>query len=263
MRAPKRIPGRAVAAALVLTLTACGSAPPTTSGSHQYESLVLTSRLEAGFGLAPAAPISWIAPQATQALEPDLAFDLIAVDAAARTIDTSVADMSELPQPAWWSGRCNAGRHVGAYALGASFRGVQACGPQPGKTTGRLVFFFPGAWGEYEWQCTELVYRFLYLAYGVAPYNGNGDQVVDNYRPSFGGNLVKVMNGSGALPAPGDVLSYVSVHTSIVTRVEVDAEGNGTVDVLEQNAPNNGFATLKVSHGKIAGVKNWLHRQLA
>lgn len=119
--------------------------------------------------------------------------------------------------------------------------------------------FFPGAWGEYEWQCTELVYRFMYLAYGVVPYNGNGDQVVDNYRPQYGGNLVKVTNGTGSLPSPGDIVSFVSQHTAIVTAVTVDEAGNGTVDILEQNAPNDGHTVLTVSGGRIAKVKNWLH----
>jgi hypothetical protein len=100
----------------------------------------------------------------------------------------------------------------------------------------------------------------MYLAYGVVPYIGNGDQVVDNYRPVYGGNLVKVTNGSGVMPSPGDVLSYTRMHASIVTRVDVDASGNGTIGVLEQNAPNDGSATLAVRNWRIAEIKNWLHQ---
>ena len=99
----------------------------------------------------------------------------------------------------------------------------------------------------------------MYLAYGIVPYNGNGDQVVDNYRPGYGGNMVKVTNGSGELPVPGDILSFLSVHTAIVTGVQVDAEGNGSIDILEQNVPGNGTATLAVKNFRIARVKNWLH----
>ena len=221
----------------------------------------MASLLEARIGQAieARAAIEWPAPRVAAAVQPEVGFDVLIGDAAAEAMADALADSADLPLPAWWSGECNADKHRGARPLGASYRGVQACGPQPGKSTGRLVFFFPGAWGEYAFQCTELVYRFLYLAYGVAPYTGNGDQVVDNYKPSYGGNLVKVANGSGALPAPGDVLSYLSVHASIVTRVDVDADGNGVIAVVEQNAPNDGSATLKVSGGRIAGVKNWLH----
>jgi hypothetical protein len=190
----------------------------------------------------------------------DLDFGLLAGLAAIDSVDPAVADSYDLPTPPWWNGVCDAGNYRGAKPLGASFRGVQACGPQPGKSDGRLVRFYPGAWGHYEYQCTELIFRFMYLAYGVRPYGANGDQVVNNYRPAYGGHLVKVTNGSGELPSPGDILSYVSVHTSIVTRVDVDAQGNGTIGVLEQNAPNDGSATLTVRDFRIAGINNWLHR---
>ena len=103
----------------------------------------------------------------------------VAALAVASSTEPALNDTDDLPFPAWWKGECNSGVSRGAKPLGASFRGVPACGPQPGRSDGRLVFFFPGAWGEYEWQCTELVYRFMYLAYGVRPYVGNGDQVVD------------------------------------------------------------------------------------
>lgn len=208
-----------------------------------------------------SAVISGLATE-SQLTPPDLA-TIATSSAIARRVAAVAADSADLPQPPWWSGSCNAARHRGAFALGASFRGVQACGPQPGRTDGRIVFFFPGAWGEQEWQCTELVYRFLYLAYGVVPYNGNGDQVVDHYQPAYGGNLTKVTNGSGQLPVAGDVLSYVSMHTSIVTKVDVNLLGDGTIQVLEQNAPNDGHATLAVAHGRISGVKNWLHHTVA
>jgi hypothetical protein len=254
VRSPKRKPGRAVAAALVLTLTACGSARPTSApagrplgGAFLATPIPALKTLEAGFATA-VEPVA------------DLDLAQVSAQAAVFSVDPSVADNYTLPAPDWWKGVCNAGSSRGAKPLGASYRGVLACGPQPGKSDGRLVRFFPGAWGEYEWQCTELVYRFMYLAYGVRPYNGNGDQVVDHYRPEYGGNLVKVTNGSGSLPSPGDILSYLSVHTSIVTAVDVDLTGTGTITVLEQNAPNDGRATLSVTNGRIAGIKNWLHR---
>lgn len=246
---------------LVLTLTACGPAGPisATSGHGARGALVAAPLVP---GLKALEQVVAARAQLDTRID-DVDLSGVAATAVAVSDAPVLTDTVDLPFPPWWKGECNRERSRGAYPLGASFRGVQACGPQPGRSDGRLVHFFPGAWGEYEWQCTELVYRFLYLAYGVRPYNGNGDQVVDNYRPEYGGNLVKVRNGSGQLPSPGDVLSYVSVHASIVTAVDVDASGNGTIRVLEQNAPNDGSATLKVTNFRIAGVKNWLHRTSA
>src|SRR3954447_22023865 len=120
-------------------------------------------------------------------------------------------DSNPLPAPSWWSGSCDSGNYAGAHALGASFRGVEVCGPRPGAdgAPNRLVRFFPGAWGELEWQCVELSMRYLYIAYGVSPYGANGKDVVDNYTPASGGVLVKVANGTpGTPPKAGDVISF-------------------------------------------------------
>ncbi len=280
MRIPARaMAARAMTAGLVLTLTACGAGPDT-GAPHGAPHVAAHVAAQPGALVrsAPAASTSFdvgvayavdraaVAPTTALTLaEPtpiSPAIDLeVTLDApAVGSLEWAVrADQADLPQPAWWSGTCNANRSRGAYPLGGSFRGVQACGPQPGKSDGRLVRFFPTAWGEYEWQCTELVYRFMYLAYGIVPYVGNGDQVVDNYRPSYGGSMVKVSNGSHDLPVAGDILSFVSVHTAIVTKVHVDADGNGSIDILEQNAPGDGTAKLAVSGFRIARVKNWLH----
>ena len=62
------------------------------------------------------------------------------------------------------------------------------CGRGPGSAQGGTdveEHFFQGAWGEYEWECVELVMRYMYLVFGIAPsqrqwrypvvsnYNGN------------------------------------------------------------------------------------------
>lgn len=267
---------RAVAAGMVLVLTACGASPETPgvatrSAGIAFADVAATDRdpsvayfdTRVGFtigradaGRAGAA----VAPGGTTPTSPAVDLDVTLDMPAFGTLEYAIrADQADLPQPSWWSGSCNANRSRGAYPLGASFRGVPACGPRPGKSDGRLVRFFPTAWGEYEWQCTELVYRFMYLAYGIVPYNGNGDQVVDNYRPAYGGSMVKVTNGSGELPVPGDVLSFLSVHAAIVTGVHVDAQGNGSIDILEQNAPGDGTTKLAVNGFRIARIRNWLH----
>jgi hypothetical protein len=208
-----------------------------------------------------AAASALAAGARVDALPGDIDVAVLDTSAANAGLDAAIRRRTgDLPQPSWWNGVCNANVYRGAKPLGASYRGVQACGPQPGGSQGRLVHFYPGAWGLYEWQCTELVFRYLYLAFGVRPYNApTGGQLVDNWRPEYGGSFEKVRNGSGAMPAPGDVLSTTATHAAIVTAVDVDAAGNGTITLLEQNAPNNGSSTLKVSGWRIDKVKNWLH----
>ncbi len=170
-----------------------------------------------------------------------------------------------ISQPSWWSGACNVNNNFGSYKLGSSYYGVDACGPSPGSNQGRLVHFFPGAWGEYEWQCTELVKRYLYLRYGIAPYGANGKYVVSNYP---GSELSKTTNNGTEIPSPGDVLSisYSDVdmvgHAAIVTAVSVNSSGNGTITILEQNggADSNGSRTIPVTNKIIDGnVTGWLH----
>lgn len=179
--------------------------------------------------------------------------------------------MADLPRPAWWDGDCDYDYYFASpesydaisFRLGATFRGVDACGP--GTTQGGYyvpVLFFPGAIGEYEWECVELSRRYLHLAYGIAPYYANGNAVVSAYS---GRTLQKIENGSPyAAPQPGDVLAYpflsAAGHSSIVTASDVDPEGNGTLTVIEQNNALSGTNTLSVKDWKVqGGVSGWLH----
>jgi len=180
------------------------------------------------------------------------------------------------PAPAWWSGSCDSGNYPGAHPLGASYRGVEVCGPRPGAdgAPNRLVRFFPGAWGELEWQCVELSMRFMYLAYGVSPYGANGKDVVYNYNPASGGALVKYFNGTvGVAPAPGDVLSFGATasssfgHTGVVESTYVDVSGNGEIHILSQNDTADGWRVIPVKNWSVDGpavglgvVPGWLHK---
>jgi hypothetical protein len=181
-----------------------------------------------------------------------------------------------LPAPSWWAGSCDSGNYPGAHPLGASFRNVEVCGPRPGAdgATNRLVRFFPGAWGELEWQCVELSMRYLYIAYGVSPYGANGKDVVDNYTPASGGGLVKVANGTpGTPPKAGDVISFGATiyssfgHTGVIESTNVDGAGNGTVRMLSQNDTTDGWRTLSVNNWSVNGpaaglgaTTGWLHK---
>jgi CHAP domain len=180
-----------------------------------------------------------------------------------------------LPAPTWWSGSCDSGNYGGAHPLGATYRGVDVCGPRPGAdgAPNRLVRFFPGAWGELEWQCVELSMRFMYVAYGVSPYGANGKDVVDNYTTASGGGLVRIANGTGVAPAPGDVISFGATgssplgHTAVVESANVDGSGNGSIRLLSQNDTTDGWRTVSVSNwwvngpaGGLGGVGGWLHK---
>jgi hypothetical protein len=182
-----------------------------------------------------------------------------------------------LPAPSWWSGSCDSGNYVGAHPLGASYRGVDVCGPRPGAdgAPNRPVQFFSGAWGELEWQCVELSMRYMYLAYGVSPYGANGKDVVDNYTTASGGGLVRIANGTvGTSPAAGDIISFGATttsplgHTGVVESTNVDDSGNGTIRILSQNDTADGWRTISVSNWWVDGpgsggfgtVGAWLHK---
>jgi CHAP domain len=171
------------------------------------------------------------------------------------------------PTPPWWSGNCDVNNHSGSYPLAASYNGVEACGPGPLQGGyDKLVHFFPGAWGEYEWECVELVARYMYLVYGIHPYSANGNTVVSNYSGSV---LSKVSNDGASLPSPGDIVSEADTttnpdgHTGVVTAVNV-SDGTGTVTIMEQNASASGWGTIGVS-GNVLGslVTGWLHNAAA
>ncbi len=166
--------------------------------------------------------------------------------------------------PPWWNGECDSGNYIGAVPLGAAWHGLLACGPRPASegAADLTVRFFAGAWGEYEWECVELSMRWMYLAYGVDPYDANGYDIVDNYSASDGGGLVKIVNGTvGQAPQPGDILELPSEdHTAVITAQSVDAEGNGSITVIQQNSSANGWGAYAVSDWNVAGASGWLHK---
>lgn len=178
--------------------------------------------------------------------------------------------VGDLPFPIWWEGDCDAigfehATGTAAYPLGAEYRGIKACGPRPFADGGpwRWVNFGDG-YSQIEWQCPEISKRFLYLAYGIPPYLGNGNQVVTNYQ---GDLLEKVWNCTpGRAPEPDDVLSYGATstygHTALVAAANVDGAGHGTVQVIEQNSSRSGFSTLAVRDWCVVAytdVIGWLH----
>lgn len=145
--------------------------------------------------------------------------------------------------------------------LGQYYQGVPACGPRPayGGIDESAIFYNGAPWGVLQFECVELSLRWMYLAYGTPPYSGNGDQLYANYSSSRGGTyLYKVQNTAGPpyWPHGGAVLSYetggTGGHTSVVIGSSADGNGNGWVDVMEQNASYGGYARLTMTNYQVA-----------
>jgi hypothetical protein len=234
----------------------------------------LSENLSQG-GANPLQPQSIPAGISLSALNPDAPStslsSLQAVPPAATSLPAPQAVQTNLPAPAWWNGDCDTVnyqvRNPGhpAYPLGASYLGMKACGPRFfDYRVDTLIGFYPGAYGQFEWECVELSMRFMYLAYGVPPYGANGNQVVSAYR---GSRLKSISNKTvGKAPQPGDVLSYgISTtvgHTSVVTASNVNAYGNGTISIIEQNDSASGARSHDVTNWNVIdsmGVIGWLH----
>jgi hypothetical protein len=175
---------------------------------------------------------------------------------------------ADVASPSWWNGNCDVNNNPNSYPLGASFNGVEACGPRPIFTTqsDHLVNFGAGA-SEFEWECVELVMRYMYQVYGIAPYvvsNNAAYNVVNDYSGSV---LTKVSNNGVSLPTPGDILAFAASanhptygHTAVVTAVGVDSNGNGSVTYLQQNASANGSGSVAVTNNTLGdSITGWLH----
>jgi uncharacterized delta-60 repeat protein len=183
----------------------------------------------------------------------------------------------DVNKPAWWNGStCDdasyyAATGVHSIVLGSVWHhGVYACGTNPmSAMVDRVVQFFPGAWGEYEFECVELVMRFLYQEWGIAPFSGNGNTIKANAPAS----MVFYKNDGSRGIVPGDVITENASaqnsagHTMVVTAVSLDVTGTGTVNILEQNASSAGQRSLNVVNGQIQPdtwcwgqtIQGWLH----
>jgi hypothetical protein len=151
---------------------------------------------------------------------------------------------------------------------------VKVCGPRPFFDGAPDVTWTHGGWGEYEWECTELVFRYMYLADGITnAWQANGNTVYANYNSSYGGGLIKIANGSGTPPVPGDVISFGATaansagHVAVVESTSVNASGNGSIRLISQNDTTTGWRTLAVSGGTVStagtglgAAIGWLHK---
>ena len=206
---------------------------------------------------------------------PDTAIDLGSAYLNSTHGVTSLAAPIDVGIPSWWSGTCNDNNYfpatgVHSFLLGSSWHNVPACGPLPYKVTTQdhLVRFFSGAYGEFEFECVELVMRFLYQEWGIAPWAGNGNQIA-NSPPS---SIVFHSNGTSSM-VPGDILTEnasaqnSSGHAAIITSINLDNTGTGTINILEQNSSSNGSRSLHVTNWNVdpdpgaysQTIQGWLH----
>ncbi len=214
-----------------------------------------------------------------------LVLSVIAAPTFVAMVDpASAADSPAVPvkSPSWWDGPCDAGdwdaaaaadgwTGPGAHPLGASYLGVEVCGPRPAVDGAPDVEWTRQGWPGLEWECVELAMRFMVQIYGVHPYSANGNDVVSDYSQSDGGGLVVIQNGTpGVAPEPGDVISLSDGgegHVVVVTSTDVDAYGDGSITVMSQNDTGNGWRTLQVSNWWVQGFNvftptAWLHDPL-
>jgi Putative Ig domain len=135
---------------------------------------------------------------------------------------------------------------------------VPACGPIPndgGPAT--PVAPYQGALKTPGYQCVEFTERYLFYRYGVTMgIPTDGDQIAAHYAAAYPALFMIVKSGTPHRPpVPGDVLSMAKVpgfdgadggHTAVVQSTSVDAAGNGTVTVVEENAVPSGVQVLRV-----------------
>jgi len=136
---------------------------------------------------------------------------------------------------------------------------VPACGPIPNDGGSRTpIAPYPGALKTPGYQCVEFSQRYLYYRYGVTMgIPTDGDQVAAHYAAAYPKLFTIVANGTkGRAPVAGDVLSMAKVpgfdgsdggHTAVVQSSSVDADGNGTVTIVEENAVPSGVQVLTVN----------------
>jgi hypothetical protein len=156
---------------------------------------------------------------------------------------------------------CDSGIHPGAAQID-SWLGLTACGP---PNNGKTVHESKPLSSNLEWQCVELVERWLYEEYGLPPQappgsagiDANGWQIVNDYWAYIHGHpgsapLAKV-TPTTSFPsdlAPGDVISYGSAspgHTNVVIDASgMKANGDGSIITLNQNYGSGGRLTQKV-----------------
>jgi hypothetical protein len=175
---------------------------------------------------------------------------------ATNTLLTRTASAStSVPQmgtPTWWKGACdNKGTQIGPL-----WHGLAVCSPGSNidetftDSQGNPLKTPDGQFAphEGEFQCPELIARYMWLAYVFLPVVADGAGVVDAYTRDHSDKLHRIYNDNRMaimqlMPSEGDVLSFkggaydsVNGHTAIVGSVSLgNTNGSETITLLEQN----------------------------
>ncbi len=122
---------------------------------------------------------------------PDTALDLGAVSADSGEIQSihPAGGPVDMGLPSWWNGMCDDNNYfvkspgIHSIALGLPWHGVYACGTDPMSAMRDVRVNFGGG-SALEFECVELVLRFLYLQWAIPPWYGNANQLKDYYDPA-------------------------------------------------------------------------------
>jgi hypothetical protein len=204
---------------------------------------------------------------------PDTALDLGATlqGSQSKPDFPSPAGIVDVPLPSWWNGSvCDDTNYftatgIHSIAFGSPWHGVYACGTDPiGDMETHWVQYYPNAHWENEFQCVELVMRFFYLQWGIGPWQGSGS-TIKNYYPAA---TVDFFPNNGNHPIfPGDIITEDSLgggdggHAMLVTDVDVDGVGTGTISIMEQNSIITGRRNLPIN-GWAMGTDPWTHKTI-
>ncbi|HYT44040.1 MAG TPA: hypothetical protein VEP90_17000, partial [Methylomirabilota bacterium] len=113
------------------------------------------------------------------------------------------------PAPSWWNGDTCDSTHFNASGQTAhlltTWNGIQVCGYGPTQGGTDVAVTFPGGHGEYEWECTELVKRYLYIVYGAPAIDAYGYNLVNNYTSTYSSLFTKLANDGTNHIKVGDV----------------------------------------------------------
>jgi hypothetical protein len=187
--------------------------------------------------------------------------------------------------PSWWnpnnSTSCNSSIYSDAQAAPnqTSYRGIVSCIPTPNSTDHWACFYTDAPYSsnapicpsgdgvaQDTFWCTEMVARYMKAVFNITPFGFNGYSLLSSYASTHDHTFTPVNNNtSGSSPQVGDILSLGNPngsgysHTAIVIGNSVNGSGNGTIEVLQQNAVANGvdYPNQSLNVGSNAGLPAW------
>ncbi len=153
-----------------------------------------------------------------------------------------------------------------------SWRGIQACGPQPWSVPFSGVQYTPPPLDPNDpapvpqlmFQCAELAKRYLRIAYGAEFITASGDEIASNYASSYPTKFQLFTNNGQqpVYPKEGDVVSFTTSdpegHVAIVTALYVSdtVPGYGSITLMDQNNGSDGEFTAYITNYLIGNYTN-------